>query len=401
MLRFLGFILISGVGLWMTASSGNRGQALADSPPPQAVPADPKTAGLLAAYDQYFEAAMAAGEGAPGAAVVIVKDGKVIFERGYGVRRAGTTDSVDVHTVFRIGSLSKGFASVLSARLVQDGLWHWDDPVQQYFPEFKLRDAGQAARISLRHVLSHTTGLPYHAYTNLVEAGKTIRQINDYFPQAPLTAAEGRIYTYQNAVYSVVQEMLPAAVGSSYQTLLEEKIFRPAGMAHASVRYEDMLAEPNKSFPHRKTGVGWAPTVITPRYYNAAPAGGVNASISDMGAWLQLLLGHKPEIIADTTLDAVFRPLVRSENDRRFFCGRPGPRTCWYALGWRVVQQGEDAIVYHGGFVNDYKSEIAFDRARGLGICVLFNGAAPLAKTCVPAFFELCDAWEAGVGGVE
>ncbi len=391
MQRILGLLLITISGLCFVVYSGNHGQARAGSTLPYAAPADPQTAALIREYDRYFNESMTAGLGSPGSAVVIVKDGEIVFSRGYGVRKAGTNDSVDVHTVFRIGSLSKGFASVLSALLVQEGALRWEDRVRQYFPEFKLKDPDQAARINLQHVLSHTTGLPYHAYTNLVEAGKSIREINEYFPQAPLAAKEGVLYTYQNAVYSVVQEMMLPATGKTYQQLLEEKIFKPVGMSRASVRYEDIMAVANKTFPHRQTGAGWAPVNISSKYYNAAPAGGVNASIYDMGAWLQLLMGSKPEIIADSTLNEVFRPRVRSENERRFFKNRPGPKTSWYALGWRVIRQGDDTIVFHGGYVNDYKSEIAFDRKRGIGICVLFNGPAPLARDCVPAFFNLCD----------
>jgi beta-lactamase class C len=391
MQKILGLFLITLTGLGFMVYSSSHSQARAGISLPYTVPADTQMAGLVQAYDRYFAQSVSAGQSAPGAAVVIVKDGEIVFSRGYGVCKAGGSDSVDVHTVFRIGSLSKGFASILSARLVQEGVFGWNDRVQQYFPEFQLRDRAQASRVNLSHVLSHTTGLPYHAYTNLVEAGKSVRQINEYFPQAPLAAKEGVLYTYQNAVYSVVQEMMLNATGKSYQELLEEKIFQPAGMKHASVRYEDIMAESNKAIPHRQTRAGWSPVSISNKYYNAAPAGGVNASISDMGAWLQLLLGGKPDIIADSTLTEVFSPRVRSENERRFFRNWPGPKTSWYALGWRVIQHGDDTIVFHGGYVNDFKSEIAFDRERGIGICVLFNGPAPLAKECVPAFFDLCD----------
>lgn len=94
---------------------------------------------------------------------------------------------MDANTVFRVGSLSKGFAGVLSGILVSQGTLAWDEPVQQLVPEFKLRDRAQTGRIQLWHLLSHTTGLPYHAYTHLIEQGYDIPTLMKYrFPTVPL-----------------------------------------------------------------------------------------------------------------------------------------------------------------------------------------------------------------------
>ncbi len=346
---------------------------------------------FLDGYDGYFAAEMVATS-TPGAAVVVVKGDRIIFIRGYGEKIAGGNDPIDENTLFRIGSLSKGFAGVLTGILVQDSILDWNERVQKHFPQFILRDPKQAERMKLWHLLSHTTGLPYHAYTNLIERGMSIRKIiTDFFPKAPVSGKEGVFFSYQNAAFCAIEEVMKDATGKSYQQLLQEKIFGPAGMKHASCDFGSIMQSVDKTLPHFRTGVGWRADAISELYYNAAAAGGVNASISDMGEWLKVLLGHRPDIVADATLDRVFRPVIKTGKERRIFPGWLGRDAASYALGWRVLEHGNDTIIYHAGYVNGYKGEIALNRRDDIGICVLFNANSDLSGKCVPEFFN---RWE-------
>lgn len=347
-------------------------------------------------YARYFEENIRLTN-TPGAALVVVKDTQILFIKGYGPRVAGGPDSINEHTVFRIGSLSKGFAGVLTGLLVQDGQLHWHDRVLEYCPDFRLRDAKQAARLQLWHLLSHTTGLPYHAFTNLIEKDFSVpRIVEDYFPTAPVSGKEGEFYAYQNVALCLIEEVVRQKTGKTYSDLLAERIFAPLGMEHASCDYQSLLNEPNKTPPHVSAGWGsWRPDKISPHYYNAVAAGGINASIHDMGQWLICLLGHHPEVAEATTLDQVFRPVVKTDKERRIF-PRWLPRdAASYAMGWRVLDDHGETIIYHGGYVNGYKSEIAFNREDGIGICALFNAPTPLASDCIPEFFE---RWKAQSG---
>jgi len=358
--------------------------------PAQAAPCPPALTVFLENYDRYFQQEMSRTQ-TPGAAVVVVKDSQVVFMRGYGLRCWGRPDSVDARTVFRLGSLSKGFAGVLTGVLVQEGALQWEDLVQKHYPQFSLRDRKQAARVRLWHLLSHTTGLPYHAYTNLIERNMSIpRIVEDFFPKAPMSGREGEFYSYQNAAFCAVEEVMRRATGRSYAELLAEKILRPAGMASASCDFASMQHMANKALPQFFTGYGWRADSISPLYYNAAAAGGMNASASDMGQWLRLLLGHRPDVVTNATLDQVFRPVVRTDKERRIFPGWIARDQASYAMGWRslVTPQG-DTLVYHGGYVNGFKGEIALNRRDGIGVCVLFNAHTELSRECVPKFFEL------------
>jgi beta-lactamase class C len=373
-------------------------EASVSAPMPPPPPRNPFLDAMLADYDRFFGDSMRLTQ-TPGAAVVIVKDGEVIFAKGYGVKAMGWPDSVDVNTVFRIGSLSKGFAGVLTGLLVQDGTLSWDDRVQDRYPDFQLRNRQQAARLQLWHLLSHTTGLQHHAYTDKIEAGLTVPTIIKYlFPSQPVFGREGETFAYQNVAFSAIEEVMRSATGKSYGTLLSERIFRPAGMRTASCDFESMRQTRNKALPHFNRRGAWQADTITTRYYNCQAAGGVNASIIDMGEWLKVLLGHRPDIVADSTLDRVFHPVIQTNRAYRMLPRWRGHREAYYAMGWRVVEAGGETYMYHGGYVNGFRGEIALNRRDGIGICVLFNAYTEMSMACVPAFFE---RWQRMKGQVE
>lgn len=384
--------------LSVSCTGDARGQAAVSiviPPPPKPKPSPWQP--LADGYARFFEQSMRLS-GAPGAAVAIVKDSQIVLLRGFGVRAGGSQDSVDIHTIFRLGSLSKGFAGVLAGVLVADSVLSWDEPVRKRYPEFKLNDPKQAERVQLRHLLSHTTGLPYHAFTNLIEQDYPLEKIaGEYFPKARLFGREGEFYAYQNAAFSVAGEMMQRATGIAYPELLRRKIFEPAGMKDASCDHASMANAPNHALPNAWTGYNWRAEELSGGYYaNAAPAGGVNASAADMGQWLRVLLGCEPSIITDAMLDQVFQPMIKTDKERRIFPNWIARDGAAYAMGWRVLtlpQGGE--LMYHSGYVNGFRSEIALSRGDGVGICVLFNANSDLARQCIPEFFRQWEQFKA------
>ncbi len=356
------------------------------------VAANPHLEAFIDDYVGFFESELHRIQ-LPGAALAIVLDSSVVFLQGFGVKSIHSKDSVDVHTVFRIGSLSKGFAGVLTGLLVQDSVLSLTDPVEQYLPYFQLRSPDQTRRVQVRHLLSHSTGLPYHTYTNLVEAGQDLPTIAGRFKEVKLVGKEGEVFSYQNAAFSLIEEIVREKTGKSYTRVLDERLFKPAGMNDASASYEQMEKEPNKAFPHDGQDSAWMRTEVSTKFYNAVAAGGVNASISDMSQWLLLLLGNRPDLIRPSTLDTVFAPRIKTNNERRFFSDWLGDKEAFYGLGWRILQTPTDTIIYHGGYVNSYKGEVAINRKDKIGVCVLMNGAGSLAGTLIPGFFERYKAY--------
>lgn len=349
---------------------------------------DDSTAFYLDEFKSEFEEGLK-NQRIPGGAVVIVKEGRVIFQEGFGLKESGKTEQVDEHTVFRLGSVSKGFASVLAGVMVDEGLVSWDKPVSDYLEDFKLHDPEQTNRVQIKHILSHTSGLPRHAYTNLVEDGLSLDRIIPRLERVPLIAKEGEQLAYQNAAYSVIEKVLEAQAELDFDSLLQQKLFEPLGMVNSSASYDSIRYSENKALPHvwYSRSKGRVPVKISKKYYNAISSGGINASASDMGQWLRLLTGYYPEIISEETLNEIFEP-VATINNKRFSRYWEGVNKSHYGMGWRVLDNEGQKIVYHGGYVNGYRSEIAFDPDNGIGICVLINANSSYPLQVIPGFFE-------------
>ena len=355
---------------------------------PEAPPPNPYLQQFIAEYQHFVDSAFATSR-TPGAAIAIVRDTSTIYLRGMGVRKVNKKAQVDEHTVFRLASVSKGFAAVMTGVLVDNQVLHWNDKVTKYLSDFSLNSPEQTQRINLKHVLSHTTGLPYHTYTNLVEDGLDILTIAAQMPTVNLIGPEGTIYSYQNAAYSLIEEVMRSATGQSYRDLLATRLLTPLRMHDASTSYEAIEHHKNTAQPHVGSRLRWLPTRIKDEYYNTVSAGGVNASASDMAQWLKLLLGHRPDVISEAALDTIFSPMVKTKNERRYFRQWKEVQEASYALGWRVLDCGTDTLMYHGGYVDGYRSEIAVNRKENIGVCMLANAPSGFTNVCIPAFFRL------------
>lgn len=346
----------------------------------------------LASYLDEFEQDFLKGmndKRIPGASVVIVKDGRVIFQKGFGVKERGKSGKVDEDTIFRLGSVSKGFASVLAGVFVDEGVIEWDEPVTEYLEDFKLNDPEQTERVEVKHLLSHTTGLPRHAYTNLVEDGLSLERIIPRLERVPLIAKEGEQLAYQNVAYSVIEKVLESQTEKDFNTLLSERLFQPLGMQYSSASYDSIRNSENTALPHvyHSRSRGRVPIPISNKYYNAVSSGGINASASDMGKWLLLLTGYHPELIDGETLEEIYQPQA-TMNNRRFSNHWDGVNESHYGMGWRILDNHGQRIVYHGGYVNGYRSEIAFAPDDNIGICVLINSNSSYPLEIIPPVFE-------------
>ncbi len=325
-----------------------------------------------------------------GAAVGVVKCDSIIYLGGFGKKKQKSKAKIDTATVFRIGSVSKGFAGILAGIQVQNRTLDWNDKVVEYIPNFRMTNATVTKEITLSHVLSHTTGLPYHSFTNLVEDGVGLEDIASNFDQLRTIGAPGEVYSYQNAAFGLAGLMIEKRCGISYQEELQNKLFAPLNMQNASTDYATFMNTKNKAYPHRKIFRRYRKQKINKKYYNAVAAGGVNASITDMAKYMRFLLGSHPEILDATTMAQVFSPQVAIPGRSKYYQRWKGYQSSHYAYGWRVhmfkdqVTGTPHKIIHHGGYVNNYRSEIAIYPQEDIGITVLFNSPTKLARTVIP-----------------
>jgi beta-lactamase class C len=328
--------------------------------------------------------------GIPGAAIAIVKDNEILLLKGYGVKISGSADSVDIHTVFRLASTSKGFASVLAGILVQDSLFGWDDLVQKYLPRFTLKKPDNSRHLTIRHILSHTSGLPVHTFTNMIENDIPYSTLRDNLCTVDCVAPAGSVYAYQNVVFSLIGDIVQTITKKSYEEQLHEKIFGPLHMTDASATFKELMETKNMAQPHVKRGdMIYKVVENTHHYYSVIPAAGVNASISDMAQWLFALVGNRKEVIRQATLDDIYKPEVKTPRQRKYeFFHWPQMRNASYGLGWRILDYGGDTIIYHGGCVRGYRSEVAVYPKDKVGIAILVNTTGKLANDGVKIFLD-------------
>ncbi len=325
----------------------------------------------------------------PGLAIAIVKGNQIVYLNSFGVKEVGSPDPIDIHTIFRLASVSKGFASVLTGVLVDQGVLHWDDKVVKYLPNFRLHDAKNTQNLTIRHLLNHTTGLPQHTYTDLVEANLPLSEMINRLSSVPLIAPVGKLYSYQNVVYSLIGDVVQAATGRTYENLVAELLFEPLGMVDASLGKDALLSSNNRALPHIQRNGGWITAPIRDAYYNVPPAAGVNASIYDMAQWLRAMMGNFPQVVSEQTIREVTTPSIRSPRERWKHRWRDQVRDAYYGLGWRIYDYTGHKLVYHGGWIQGYRAEIGFMPEQKIGIAVLMNFESLVAIEFLPTFFDI------------
>lgn len=324
-----------------------------------------------------------------GAAFTIVHRGDVVYTGTYGERENGSPEQVDEHTLFRLASVSKGFAGVLASMLVQEGAFSLDDKVVEYYPGFLLKDSVNTAELTIRNLLSHTSGLVPYAFDNLVEADQELHAIIDRLQEVDISAPPGDLYGYQNVMFSMLDPIALEVTGVPYQLLLQEKIFNPLGMTDASAGPVNLQRNPNMAYPHVRTGKGYVALHPHEGYYNVLPAAGVNASIYDMGQWLIALLGYQPQWVSDTVISSISTPVIYTPLKWQYTRYWQPFRERHYSLGWRIYQYKGKKIMYHGGYIRGYRAEIAFCPSEDVGIAFMQNSPNNLASRCVPTFMDL------------
>lgn len=323
----------------------------------------------------------------PGVAMAIVSKEGVSHLKTWGVKKVGGTDPVNSDSIFRIASMSKTFAGTAAALLVEEDLVSWDTLMTDMFPNMELGTRASSHGITLKHIVSHSTGLMPHSYSNMLDDCVLYSKIKSRFNEIPTVCRPGDCYGYQNVVFSLTADVVEQSTGDSYEAYLEEHLFKPLGMVTASVGLNSYEANSQSTAPHRKVRGSWRSTTTNPAYYSVAPASGVNASIFDMTLWLRANLGAFPEVLPAQFLKDLHTPIISTPRGN-YFNRWQGLEKAYYATGWRVFDYQGIRAVHHGGGVRGYRSEMVFVPDANVGVIVMFNAETKLANEVVPAFLD-------------
>ena len=348
---------------------------------------------LASSFDvRQFEAMaqqLVAGQRVPGLALAIVHNGRVLSARGYGITDVKAAEPVDAHTVFRLASLSKGFAGTMAGLLVNDGTLRWDSKLTQYLPSFQLSDPYAAQQITVADLLSHRVGLTHNTYDRDLEGYVDYRTLTQKLAHAPMKCAPGTCYAYQNIAFSLIGDIVFAATGDFYGQEVQRRIFKPLGMNDASLGLEGIQSSARWARPHVRARGGWTSLVPKSTYYQVAPAAGVNASASDMAQWLLAQTGHRPDVLPAPLLATLHQSLVNTPSETRGSkWRRERVSSAGYALGWRVYDYAGHRLIFHGGAVQGYRGVVAMLPDRDLGIAMLWNSESSLPSALLPTMLD-------------
>jgi beta-lactamase class C len=346
------------------------------------------TPAYITEFEQYI--AQSVAPSVPGAALLVVADGKVEVMNGYGVRQIGSHDPVTPDTVFRLASVSKTIASAAAGILVQDHKLLWDSPVSTTLSNVSFKNAKYGKQITVRDILAHTTGLPAHAYTNLIENQVPYEEVVKRLSAVDFTCPPKSCYGYQNVVFSLIGDIIYATSGETYENFVTEHLFKPLGMNSASFGLPALEQNTNYAQPHVWRKGQWKNVKINTNYYNIAPAAGANASIRDMASWMLAHLGQRPDVLPAATLDDMQAKIIKTSVARSHYGVQSNMINTFYGLGWRVFDFGAHKnFVHHGGWVQGYRAEMVFNRDLQIGMVFLTNSETRLARDVILNFVNL------------
>jgi CubicO group peptidase (beta-lactamase class C family) len=312
----------------------------------------------------------------PGLAIAVVKDGKVAFTKGYGVRELGSAAAIDTHTLFAIGSTTKAMTAALVGMLVAEKKLEWDDPVVKHLPWFQVKDPYLTRAITVRDLLTHRAGfgnvdyLWYGQTTSSREVLERMRLVEpSYSPRSS--------FIYQNVMYAAAGAVIEAVSGRPWAEMVRSRIFEPLGMTESIATAATLARQPNVARPHALVD-GTLRVIQNVSVDPVGPAGSVWSSVNDMSKWMQLLLDGgragartllEPAIVAE-----LFKPQTMVTREEFYPTARlTTPHWTTYGLGWFQQDYRGRAVDYHTGSIDGMVAIHGLIRDQRLGVYILAN----------------------------
>ena len=312
----------------------------------------------------------------PGIAVCVIKDGKIVHSKGYGVRSLNSGLPVNENTLFGIASNSKAFTAAALGLLKEEGKLTWDQKVTDFIPEFKMYDPYVTAEFTLRDLLTHRSGLGLGAgdlmfwpdENNFTKADI----IHNLRYLKPVSSFRSK-YDYDNLLYIVAGEVVARASGMPWEEFIQKRFFDPLGISTAAPSFRLVKDKSNVIDPHFYVD-GKLQVIRRDWSENANAAGGIYASVNEMSRWIVALLnGGKQgdrQLLAPATLRELWTPQTLLP------VSSPGPyRTQFaaYGLGWVLTDVKGHKQVSHTGGLAGIVTQTVMIPDLNLGILVYTN----------------------------
>ncbi len=311
----------------------------------------------------------------PGIAIAIVKDDKVVFAKGYGVRELGKPEKVDENTLFAIASNSKAFTTASLAILIDEKKLSWDDKVVKYLPEFQLYNPYVTSELTIRDLVSHRSGLDTFSgdllwYETTYSADEILRRVRFLKPKSSFRSQFG----YQNLMFIAAGKVIERVSGKTWSQFVSERILMPLGMSRTTTSVKNL--KDNYSMPHNESG-GKLRVLHSGNVDGADAAAGLNSSVSDVAKWLRLQLGKGKfegnQIFSEAQSWQMHQPAVLLPISKAASEFNPTRHFNAYGLGWSLWDYHGRKVVSHGGGLDGMISQTAMMPEENLGLVVLTN----------------------------
>jgi CubicO group peptidase (beta-lactamase class C family) len=311
---------------------------------------------------------------APGAAVLVVRNGQPVFRRGYGVTDLRSLHPIDAKTNFRLASFTKQFTAASIMLLVRDGKLHYDDHLTDVFPEFPA----YGKSITVRNLLNHTSGLPdyedilMNQYPDTPE--EKIPQILDagvlklLEQQTSGKFAPGSKWEYSNSGYAVLAMIVEKVSGKSFGQFLQERIFTPLKMNNTLAYEKGKNEVPHRAYGHSKIDGVWHETDQSPTSAVLGD-GGIYSSLDDLAKWDRALRDHT--LLSEAEMRPALTPVQPMDGPPKFPEGKPVS----YGFGWFLDPYQGHKRMSHDGNTIGFRTTIQRFPADQLTVIVLANRA--------------------------
>lgn len=334
------------------------------------------TTGVLADSLDPFVRGLVADGFIPGVAIAVVTRDGPAYLRGFGVRDIHTREPVTPQTGFYIASSTKSFTGTLAALLDQRGVIDLDAPLSRYLPELRMNAPLSADSVTLRALLTHTSGLRNEpvvfrtAFTGAHDRETIVRLLGHSTPIP-------RAYRYDNLGYVVAALAMERATGREWQDLLRDEVFRPLGMTHTTSRVSEARAAGWPLASPHITGADSVVRLTMEKQDNTMhAAGGMFTTAEDLVRWLQAQLNggrvDGRQIIPEAVIRDAHTPYA-TQTDTFYRYVRTG-----YGLGWQSAAYEGERMIHHFGGFEGWRAHISFLPDRGIGVAVLINDLSPI-----------------------
>ena len=317
----------------------------------------------------------------PGVAFAIVKDDKVIYSHGFGMRDVGKQLPVTSDTLFAIGSSTKAFTAMTMMMSADEGKLKLTDSPRKYLPYFHLQDPEADQQITLGDILCHRSGL---ARTDMLWASGTlnseqlIRALADVKPTAKL----GEKFQYQNIMFLTAGQVVAKVQRSPWTDVVAKRIFRPLGMSQTDTTNTAMEKSPDCALGYTWNGEKKEYVHLPMRDIRVcAPAGAINSNVNDMVKWVQFMLDggvwNGKRLVSEQSFAELTVPRITVQGDMK------------YGYGWFLRNWNGHKVVEHGGNIDGFNAEVALMPDQHLGFVMLTNvSASSLGETALQTVWE-------------